>query len=143
MSHDSLAVKLCQLDDRLERLCSRIRVSGAADHPRLQQEIAALTWEWELDDAALQNSLHRSKAAVAGVLAKSYEQVEAALGAAADRLAALEAQRPDARAVVEDKMLLAEYALDLAQQAAGQALLVALRAMDAELLLEKEENTEQ
>ena len=50
------------------------------------------------------------------------------------RLQDMAQDSPDAEAVVEEKILLAEYALDFAQQAADRALLLSMDAMDAQLL---------
>ena len=41
MAHEILSVKLCQLDERMERLHSRIHISETASRNRLQQEIDA------------------------------------------------------------------------------------------------------
>ena len=45
MSHGILSVKLCQLDDRVGRLHSRIQMSETASHSQLQQQIDMLERE--------------------------------------------------------------------------------------------------
>ena len=53
MAHEILSVKLCQLDERMERLHSRIHISETACQSRLQQEIDALTEECDQAEATL------------------------------------------------------------------------------------------
>ncbi len=143
MAHEVLTVKLCQLDDRLDRLHSRIHMSETADHDRLRREIAALEEENAESDAALRNSLYRSRAPLAGVLAQNYEAIEQSIESTVGRLQAQQARCPNRESAVEGKILLAEYALDFAQQAADRALLIALEAIDAQLLWQREEGRTQ
>ena len=56
MAHEILSVKLCQLDERMERLHSRIHISETASRNRLQQEIDALTQECDQAEATLRES---------------------------------------------------------------------------------------
>ena len=141
MSHEILTVKLCQLDERMARLHSRIRMSETADRERLGREIADLRRECAQTDQMLQSDLRLSKAAVASVPGESYGQIQQTLAGTARRLAALETERLSAEAAVEDKILLSEYALDFAQRAADRALLLSLEAMDAQRSLEQKEGS--
>ena len=141
MAHEILTVKLCQLNERLDKLHSRIHISETAGHDRLQQEIAALQQECAQTDDILQKSLHRSKAPLAAVLAQNYEQIEGTIRQAACQLTALEMGCPTKETAVEGKILLAEYALDFAQRAAERALLISLEAIDAQRLLERQEGS--
>ena len=50
-----------------------------------------------------------------------------------DQLQAMARDNPDPEAAVEEKLLLAEYALDFAHQAADRALLLSMEAIDAQL----------
>ena len=54
---------------------------------------------------------------------------------------AMAADDPDAEAVAEEKILLAEYALDFAQQAADRALLLSMEAIDAQAIQQQERRT--
>ena len=141
MSHEILAAKLRQLDDRVARLHSRVRLGETEDRARLRREIAALERECARTRLLLGDDVRRSKAAVAAVLAESYEQIGQTLSEAAGRLAALEQARPDPQTVAEDKILLSEYALDLAQGVAEEALLLSLQAIDAQRTLEEKEGS--
>ena len=51
---------------------------------------------------------------------------------------AIAAEGPDGQAMVEEKILLAEYALDFAHQAADRALLLSMEAIEAQLLQREE-----
>lgn len=129
MAHEILSVKLCQLDERMERLHSRILISETAGQSRLQQEMDALAQECEQAEVALRNNLLRSKSDVAAALSESYSQMERIIRKAKERLEAIAAESPDPETVAEEKILLAEYALDFAHQAADKALLLSMDAI--------------
>ena len=138
MAHEILSVKLCQLDDRLEKLHSRIHMSEAAGHTQLKEEIDALERDCRQSEAALRESLQRSKSPLVSVLARSYGQMEQVIQGAKAQLEAMAADNPDGDAMGEEKLLLAEYALDFAYQAADRALLLSMDAIDTQLLGQKE-----
>lgn len=139
MAHEILSVKLCQLDDRLGKLHTRIHMSETASHDRLQHEIADLKQECDEIDETLKNSLYRSKAPIASVLSQNYGQIEQALQETDARLRAMEPDCQDGDSFVEEKILLAEYALDFAQRAADRALLLSLEAIDTQLVWQQKE----
>ena len=139
MAHEILSVKLYQLDDRLEEMHTRIHISETASHKHLQQEIASLEQECAQTDEILKKNLYHSKARVASVLAPNYQQIEQTIQKASAQLRAMESCDQDGEAFVEEKILLAEYALDFAQQAADHALLLSLEAIDAQLTMGKKE----
>ena len=66
------------------------------------------------------------------ILAGSYEQMEQIIQNAKEQLQANAESSPDPDACAEEKILLAEYALDFAQQAADRALLLSMEAIDAQ-----------
>lgn len=138
MAHEILSVKLCQLDERMERLHSRIRMSEVADHVRLRREIDRLERECAEAEATLRENLRRSKSDLVSVLARGYGQVEQVIRQSRAQLDAMAADSPDTAAAVEEKLLLAEYALDFAHQAADRALLLSMDAIDAQLLEQQE-----
>lgn len=45
MAHEILSVKLCQLDDRIGKLHSRIHMSEIAGHSQLRKEIEVMEQE--------------------------------------------------------------------------------------------------
>ncbi len=138
MAHEILSVKLCQLDERMERLHSRIHISETACQSRLQQEIDALTEECDQAEATLRESLARSKSGVASLLAQGYDQVGRIIRSTKDRLQSIATANPDQEAAVEEKILLAEYALDFAHQAADRALLLSMDAISAQMFQQEE-----
>lgn len=138
MAHEILSVKLCQLDERMERLHSRIHISETACQSRLQQEIDALTEECDQAEATLRESLARSKSGVASLLAQGYDQVGQIIRSTKDRLQSIATANPDQEAAVEEKILLAEYALDFAHQAADRALLLSMDAISAQMFQQEE-----
>lgn len=138
MAHEILSVKLCQLDERMERLHSRIHISETASRNRLQQEIDALTEECDQAEATLRESLARSKSGVASLIALGYDQVGRIIRSTKDRLQSIATANPDQEAAVEEKILLAEYALDFAHQAADRALLLSMDAISAQMFQQEE-----
>ena len=76
MSCEVLSIKLCQLDDRLTRLHSRIHISETANQNQLQQEICAMKQECVDSETALQESLRHSKSGLVCVLGQGYRQIE-------------------------------------------------------------------
>ena len=134
MDHEILSVKLCQLDDSVERLHSRIHMSETASHDHLQQEIAALERECAAAETALRENLRRSKSELVTVLAQSYGQVERDIGCAKKQLKEVAGKSRDQEAAMEEELLLAEYLLDFVHQAANRALLFSMKAIDAQLL---------
>lgn len=133
MAHEILSIKLCELEDQLSRLSSRIHLSETGSHPQLHQEIQALRRECEETELTLQARLQHSRAEVVSVLAESYREVEQSIQKARDMLQEQVVSRGDREAAAEEKILLAEYALDFALQAGNRALLLAMEAIDAQL----------
>ena len=132
MAHEILSVKLCQLDDRVGRLHSRIHMSETARHSQLRQEIDALEQECAAAELALRQELQMSKSTYVAALAKSYEEMEQVVKNTRSRLRTMTGCCEDPEACAEAKVLLAEYALDFAHQAADRALLLAMEAIDAQ-----------
>ncbi len=132
MAHEILSVKLCELEDQLARLFSRIQLSEAAGAAGLGAEIDALRREYAENALALQAKLDLSRAEIVSTIAHTYAEVRQAL---ARGQAALQAPLPEgapAEAEAEARILLAEYALDFAVQAANHALLLSMEAIDAQ-----------
>ena len=133
MAHEILTVKLCELEDQLVRLSSRIHLSETAGQDQLRQEIRALSKECAETELTLRKKLQLSKAKVVAALANTYGEIEQIIEKAKAALEEQAAGRNDADASAEEKILLAEYALDFAVQAANRALLLSMEAIDAQL----------
>lgn len=129
MAHEILTVKLCELEDQLARLSGRIHLSETAGHDRLRQEIGALSKECAEGELILQKKLQLSRAEMVATLAAAYREIEQVIQRAKEALEDPAAGRDGA----EEKLLLAEYALDFAVQAARRALLLSMEAIDAQL----------
>ncbi len=132
MAHEILSVKLCELDERICRMHSRIHFSESARQSQLKQEIAALERECAEEEMTLRNKLQFSKAVSVSILSQTYEEIEGCIRRAKDCMQAT-AQHSDDEMAAEEQHLLAEYVLDFAMQAANQALLYAMKAIDAQL----------
>ena len=138
MAHEILSVKLCELDDSLCRLHSRIHLSEAASHEQLQQEIRQLQRECNEAEAMLRDNLRRSKSGLAAILKRSYGQIEEIIEESGAQMRTLSAGNPDEEVAAEEQILLAEYALDFAHRAADRALLLSMEAIDTQLIQQKE-----
>lgn len=139
MAHEILSVKLQELEEQLSRLDSRIQFSQTAAPHRLRQEIGALRRECAQAELAMGEKLRRSHGELAAVLAGAYGEIRQTVQRVKD---ALERQSPggdNPDAGAEGKILLAEYALDFAVQAANQAVLLSMEAVDAQLTQEEQE----
>lgn len=132
MTHEILTLKLQELDDQFSRLSRRIHSSQAADQIQIRQELSALSEEYTARLSALQQSLLQSRAEVAAVLASTYAEVEQAIQQADRTLERRARSLTDREVQAEEKVLLAEYALDFALLAANRSLLLSLQALDAQ-----------
>lgn len=137
MAHEILTLKLCELEDQFSRLKSRIDSSQADGHAQIQQKIKTLEEEYTQTASDLQKNLQRSRAPIASVLASAYTEVEQAIQRADSTLQHHALSQNNCAAQAEEKILLAEYSLDFALQAANRALLLSLQAIDAQLTQEE------
>ena len=132
MAHEILSVKLCELEEQLSRLSGRIHLSETAGRGQLRQEIRALSKECAETEWTLREKLRLSRAEVVAPLARTYGEVEQLLQKTKAELETLTAGRGGGEAAAEEKILLAEYALDFAVAAANRALLLSMEAIDAQ-----------
>ena len=133
MAHEILSVKLCELENQLSRLSSRIYLSETAGNERLQQEIQTLSKEYVENEMTLRKKLEMSKAELTATLADAYAAIQLIIEKTKSKLQTRADCQNNAVDVAEGKTLLAEYALDFAAQAANQALLLSLEAIDAQM----------
>ena len=135
MAHEILSVKLNELDKKIARFHSRIHVSETEDEAFLSQSIQSLRQDCEEEHAVLKNRLLYSKNEAVGTLSQAYQAIEQTIS---HSQASLEQQAPqDSVKAAEEKILVAEYALDFAIQAADHALLYALEAIQSEKDMER------
>ena len=137
MTHEILSVKLCELEDQFSRLSSRIHLSETASRPQLRREIQALRRECAETELTLRTKLRHSHGELTAILANSFKDAEQIIQQAGIELQKLARRGGGPEHVAEEKILLAEYALDFALQAANRALLLAMEAIDAQRMDEE------
>lgn len=138
MAHEILSIKLCELEDQIIRLLHRIRLSETIDQVQLEREIKALKQECEENELTMEEKLQLSRAEIVSVIAQTYAEMQQALQKNNDALRDRDSRSLDSDAKSEERILLAEYALDFAVQAANRALLLSLEAIAAQSILQKE-----
>ena len=141
MAHEILSVKLCELEEQLSRLSGRIHLSEMAGHDQLRREIRALSKECAENEWTLREKLRLSKVEVVAPLAKAYREVEQLIQKTKAEREAQAAGRKGGEAAAEEKILLAEYALDFAVAAANRALLLSMEAIDAQRTDQEQERS--
>ncbi len=140
MSQEMLTVKLCELDEKIGKMRSRIYMSGFAQHDRIRNQIRDLRQECEETDLEIRKSLEYSRAEAVGAISEAYAEIGRSIRKAKRKLQ--ESAEKGEEAAAEEKILLAEYMLDFAMQAANSALLSSLEAMDAQMTSEEKEEKE-
>ena len=136
MSHEIMSVKLCELDERIARLHSRVRLTETTDTAALRREVKSLERQCAETAMTLRQKLGYTKGTIAGELCETYETAENRMDGMRRRLAGLIAR---SEAPAEEETLLAEYALDFALLAADRALLLSMKAICAQRDAEREE----
>ena len=132
MANEILAVKLCELDEKLGRLHGRIILSQSFDRKNLKHEIERLENEFEEAEIALRQKLKFSKNGCVAALSKAYQDMESIASCTREELKLRAGESGDADISAEEQILLAEYALDFAVQAADRALILALQAVETQ-----------
>ena len=128
MAQQLLSIKLSELDQTIEKLHSRIQCSENLEKELLQEEITQLKQEYFTSDQLLHQKLNYSRADMVSILAKMYDEIEQSVQAASRNLQYHHIKLTSSH-LSEEKLLLAEYALDFAVQAANHALLLSLEAI--------------
>lgn len=138
MAQGILNAKLDELDRQLRKIQRKIQKSGSANPARLRADLEQVRKEYAENEKALRNRLRFSRSGVVTGLSVSYNQVEQIIQETKNKMKMPGGQEAEK----EEKILLAEYALDFAMQAAERALLLSLEAMEAQTKQqEKKEET--
>ncbi len=138
MAQGILNAKLDELDRQLRKIHRKIQKSGSANPARLRADLEQVRKEYAENEKALRNRLRFSRSGVVTGLSVSYNQVEQIIRETKNKMEMPGGQEAEK----EEKILLAEYALDFAMQAAERALLLSLEAMEAQTKQqEKKEET--
>ncbi len=133
MAHEILSVKLYELEKKIEQLCGRIQISESASHDRIKAETEALRRECTENALVLRNRLMFSKAAAVTKLSEAYGKVEQIIRKTKEEIGNSLTEGCSGSISVEEKILLAEYALDFAMQMSNHALLISMEAIDAQM----------
>ena len=128
MAQGILNAKLDELDRQLRKVQRKIQKSGSANPARLRADLEQVRKEYAENEKALRNRLRFSRSGVVTGLSVSYNQVEQIIRETKNKMEMPGGQEAEK----EEKILLAEYALDFAMQAAERALLLSLEAMEAQ-----------
>lgn len=128
MAQGILNAKLDELDRQLRKIQRKIQKSGSANPARLRADLEQVRKEYAENEKALRNRLRFSRSGVVTGLSVSYNQVEQIIRETKNKMEMPGGQEAEK----EEKILLAEYALDFAMQAAERALLLSLEAMEAQ-----------
>lgn len=139
MPHEILSVKLCEVDEKFGRLHGRIQMSETAGHEAVKTEIEELRKECTENELLLQNKLQFSRAGIVAVLYEAYSEVEQIIGQVKGKLEASVSDSQNENLTIEEKLLLAEYSLDFAVQAANRALLISMEAVEAQMSQQERE----
>ena len=138
MAQGILNAKLDELDRQLRKVHRKIQKSGSANPAQLRADLEQVRKEYAENEKALRNRLRFSRSGVVTGLSVSYNQVEQIIRETKNKMEMPGGQEAEK----EEKILLAEYALDFAMQAAERALLLSLEAMEAQTKQqEKKEET--
>ena len=124
MADEILSVKLRELDDKITTLHRNIQLGESGIPRHIKAGLAPLRAEITETELLLQKKLECSKSSAVAPLSAAYREIEAVIQRTRDKQALLFS--------AEEKILVAEYALDFALQAADRALLSALEAISAE-----------
>lgn len=87
----------------------------------------------------LRKRMEFSRASIVARILESYNEAEQMALNAKEKINRQVLEKEQEAASVEDRLLVAEYALDFAVQAANQALLISMEAIDAQLALQEKE----
>lgn len=137
MAQEILSAKLDELDRKLSRLHSRIQMGESANPDEIQAELAALREECGEEERSLCDKLRFSRAGMVAGLSQAYGEIRQIIQNARDQIEREDAG--DEELTVEEKILLAEYVLDFAVQAADHALLISMEALSAQMIRQEQE----
>ena len=140
MAYEIFSVKLYELDEKIRRLHSRIQMSESAQHSKITDEIQTLRKECEETELMLARELKYSQGRVVSKLSKAYTEIEQIIKKTKAEMYGCCPEQKNGDSMAEEKILLAEYALDFAVQAASRALLLSMEAIDAQMTQQEQES---
>ncbi|MDO4324309.1 MAG: hypothetical protein Q4C61_17500 [Lachnospiraceae bacterium] len=133
MAQEMLSVKLCELDGRIAELHDRIQLSEGADRRQLEDEIRAVQQECRENEQVLRHRMKFSKAREVQQISEAYDRVEKIIRETQRAVCGALPEGEAGKMPAEAMLLLAEYVLDFAIQAAEDAVLFSMEAIHAQL----------
>ncbi len=138
MADKILDVKLKELDEKIDKLHCRIQDGEYLSDEKLKTEILNLQVDLDKTEKAIFHSLKTSKADISAAYREDFEAIREKCAAAAERVQKEINENNDSEKVAEQKSLLAEYGIDIAIMMVEYALLLAMEAIEAERISEKD-----
>ena len=138
MANKILSAKLNELDKDFKQLHGYIKLSETADISEIEKEIEILKNEISENKKSLCGKMKCSKAEIVNRLADTYNEIGELIDTTSIE-SALSKPGEFGRTAVEERILLAEYALDFAMQAANRALLISMQAIYSQEKMQKSE----
>lgn len=132
MTHDTFAAKLDELDERFSALHSRIQVSEKSGPEILEEDIQSLEKECDTEKQAIRANMRDSRARPAELLLRAYDEIEEIRANTKREIIRTLVAGEEGEISAENLAYLAEYMLDFAVLAANDALLVSMKAIQAQ-----------
>ena len=132
MTHETFAAKLYELDERFSALHSRIHVSEKSGPEALKEDIRSLERECETEKRTIRANMRDSRARPAELLLHAYDEIETIRADTKREIIRTLVAGEEGEISAENLAYLAEYMLDFAVLAANDALLVSMKAIQAQ-----------
>lgn len=133
MAHEILAVKLYEMDKEFARLHSRIELSESANLEQIKEEIKDLQRECKEGKLTLQKQLKYSRAKNVKRISEAYDKIEEIINKTQNGFCHSASDKQEEKSTEDEMVLLAEYSLDFAMQAANNALLISMEAIRVQM----------
>lgn len=132
MAHEIFSAKLGELDEKFSALHRRIQKSEELRIETLEEDIRLLEKECEAERLTIRSYMRDSRARTAELLLEAYDEIEEVLRDTKEEIGGILTAGEEGEMSAENLTLLAEYMLDFALQAANGALLISLKAIQAQ-----------
>lgn len=133
MAHEILSVKLYEMDKEFAKLHSRIELSDKANLTEIRDEIKSLEKECRERKVVLRKQLKYSRSPRVQQISAAYDEIEEIIRKTQDGIFETVSGQWTEEMTKEEMALLAEYSLDFAVQAANDALLVSMEAIQMQM----------
>ncbi len=127
------AEKLTQLDIQLTKFKDCIGQSKVKSPTHICDEAELLRREFLQNEHNLHEKLMHSRSSIVGYLSNAYDEIESVIRKTQDTIDSEMRMYQDEDAIIDNKLLMAEYELDFSILAVSRALVVSLEAIAAQL----------